>query len=131
MVTIASVLGVAGAGEGAGAGGETRGVVVTRVLATGARVHRQTRGVGPVHAVALHITVVTRIPCYVIVTSSQAHVYPPSRLTHVPWSRVQWWPRGPPTLEHSSTSSQCVPLPWAHYYQLVTGKVSSLVSSAI
>ena len=66
-MTIASVLGVAGAGEGAGAGGETRGVVVTRVLATGARVHRQTRGVGPVHAVALHsIAVVTRIPCYVI-----------------------------------------------------------------
>ena len=67
MMTISSVLGVAGAGEGAGAGGETRGVVVTRVLATGARVHRQTRGVGPVHAVALHsIAVVTPIPCHVI-----------------------------------------------------------------
>ena len=66
-MTIPSILGATGAGEGAGAGGETRGVVVTRVLATGARVHRQTRGVGPVHAVALHsITVVTPIPCRVI-----------------------------------------------------------------
>ena len=66
-MTIPSILRVAGAGEGAGAGGETRGVVVTRVLATGARVHRQTRGVGPVHAVALHsIAVVTPIPCRVI-----------------------------------------------------------------
>ena len=66
-MTVPGVLGVAGAGEGAWAGGETRGVVVTRVLATGARVHRQTRGVGPVHAVALHIvSVVTPIPCHVI-----------------------------------------------------------------